>query len=70
MADRKTGVVKWFNGQKGYGFVTPDDGSNDVFVHHSAILGEGYKDLDEGDRIEFNVEAGEKGPKAAQVTKL
>jgi CspA family cold shock protein len=70
MADRKTGVVKWFNGQKGYGFVTPDDGSQDVFVHHSAILGEGYKDLDEGDRIEFNVEAGEKGPKAAQVTKL
>jgi CspA family cold shock protein len=70
MADRKTGVVKWFNGQKGYGFVTPDDGSKDVFVHHTAILGEGYKDLDEGDRIEFNVEPSEKGPKAAQVIKL
>jgi CspA family cold shock protein len=70
MADRKTGVVKWFNGEKGYGFATPDDGSKDVFVHHSAILAEGYRNLDEGDRIEFAVEAGEKGPKAAQVTKL
>jgi CspA family cold shock protein len=70
MADRKSGIVKWFNGEKGYGFATPDDGSKDVFVHHTAILGEGYKNLNEGDRIEFSVEAGEKGPKAAQVAKL
>jgi CspA family cold shock protein len=70
MADRKSGVVKWFNGEKGYGFATPDDGSKDVFVHHTAIIGEGYKNLDEGDRIEFEVEPGEKGPKAAQVTRL
>jgi CspA family cold shock protein len=70
MADRKVGVVKWFNGEKGYGFATPDDGSKDVFVHHTAILGEGYKNLNEGDRIEFEVEPSEKGPKAAQVTRL
>ena len=70
MADRITGVVKWFNGEKGYGFATPDDGSKDVFVHHTAILGSGYKNLNEGDRIEFSVEAGEKGPKATQVAKL
>jgi CspA family cold shock protein len=70
MSDRKTGVVKWFNGEKGYGFATPDDGSKDVFVHHTAILAEGFRNLNEGDRIEFNVEPGDKGPKAAQVTKL
>jgi CspA family cold shock protein len=70
MADRKAGVVKWFNGEKGYGFATPDDGSKDVFVHHTAILGVGYKNLNEGDRIEFEVEPGEKGPKAVQVTKV
>lgn len=70
MADRQTGVVKWFNSEKGYGFATPDDGSKDVFVHHSAILGEGFKNLNEGDRIEYDVEMGDKGPKAASVTKL
>ena len=70
MADRKTGIVKWFNGQKGYGFATPDDGSKDVFVHHSAILAEGFRNLNEGDRIEFGVEPGDKGPKAVQVTQL
>ena len=70
MSDRKTGVVKWFNGDKGFGFVTPDDGSKDVFVHHTAILGEGYKNLNEGERIEFNVEVGETGPMATQVTRL
>ena len=70
MADRKTGIVKWFNGEKGYGFVTPDDGSKDVFVHHSAILGDGYKNLNDGERIEFDVEPGDKGPKAASVTRL
>jgi len=68
--DRKTGVVKWFNGEKGYGFATPDDGSKDVFVHYSAIQADGYRNLNEGDRIEFDVEAGDKGPKAARVTRL
>jgi cold shock protein len=70
MADRKTGVVKWFSGEKGYGFATPDDGSKDIFVHHSAIEGDDFKNLNEGDRIEFDVEEGEKGPKAARVTRL
>ena len=70
MAERKTGVVKWFNGEKGYGFATPDDGSKDVFVHYTAIQAEGYRNLNEGDRIEFGVENGEKGPKAVQVTKI
>jgi len=68
--DRKTGVVKWFNGEKGYGFATPDDGSKDVFVHYSAIQADGYRNLNEGDRIEFDVEAGDKGPKAARVVRL
>ena len=70
MADRITGKVKWFNSDKGFGFATPDDGSKDVFVHHTAIIAEGFRNLNEGDRIEFEVEAGDKGPKAAQVTKL
>ena len=70
MAEKITGVVKWFNGEKGYGFATPDDGSKDVFVHHTAIQAEGFRDLNEGDRIEFNVEPGDKGPKAANVVKL
>lgn len=67
---RKTGVVKWFNEEKGFGFVTPDDGTKDVFVHHTAINGHGFKNLNEGDRIEFDTEAGDKGPKAVNVTKL
>ena len=70
MADRITGVVKWFNNEKGYGFATPDDGSKDVFVHYSAIQSDGYRSLNEGERIEFSVEMGEKGPKAVEVTKL
>jgi CspA family cold shock protein len=70
MADRITGKVKWFNSDKGYGFATPDDGSKDVFVHYSAIQSEGYRSLNEGDRIEFTLEAGDKGPKAIDVTKL
>ncbi len=68
--ERKTGVVKWFNGEKGYGFATPDDGSKDVFVHYTAIQADGFRNLNEGDRIEFDVEAGEKGPKAANVVRL
>jgi CspA family cold shock protein len=70
MAERKVGTVKWFNGEKGYGFATPDDGSKDVFVHHTAIQAEGFRNLFEGDRIEFSVEQGEKGPKATNVVKL
>lgn len=63
------GVVKWFSNQKGYGFITPDGGGKDVFVHHSAILGEGYKTLDEGQNVEFDVTNGPKGEQAANVRK-
>lgn len=66
----KTGKIKWFNDGKGFGFVTPDDGSKDVFVHFSAIQGEGFKSLAEGDKIEFDVQESEKGPKAANVRKI
>ncbi len=69
MSDRITGTVKWFNGSKGYGFITRDDGEKDVFVHFSAIQGEGYRNLDEGQRVEFEVEDSPKGPQAANVTK-
>jgi CspA family cold shock protein len=63
------GTVKWFNEAKGYGFITPDEG-NDVFVHFSAIQGEGFKTLAEGQRVEFEVVQGEKGPQAANVEKI
>ena len=65
-----TGIVKWFNAEKGYGFITPDNGAEDVFVHFSAIQGEGYKALDEGAAVEFEVIEGAKGPQAANVVKL
>ena len=64
------GTVKWFNDSKGFGFITLDDGSKDCFVHHSAIQGDGFKSLAEGDRVEFEVVQGEKGPSAENVTRL
>jgi len=63
------GTVKWFNPEKGYGFITREDG-DDVFVHHTAIVGEGYRSLDEGQRVSFDVTQGKKGPQASNVTKL
>lgn len=65
----KKGTVKWFNATKGFGFITTEDG-DDVFVHFSAIGGEGFKSLDEGQEVEFEVTDGEKGPQAVNVTKL
>jgi CspA family cold shock protein len=67
---RTTGTVKWFNDQKGFGFITPEDGSQDCFVHHSAIQMQGFKTLAEGDRVEFDVTQGQKGPAAENVVKL
>jgi len=64
------GKVKWFNNQKGYGFITPDGGGNDVFVHHSAISGEGYKTLEEGQEVEFEITKGPKGDQATNVKKI
>ena len=61
------GSVKWFNSTKGYGFITPDDGGKDVFVHHSAIQATGYRELTEGQRVEFDSEPGAKGPQATSV---
>lgn len=64
------GTVKWFNAEKGYGFITPDDGSKDLFVHFSEIQGSGYRSLDEGQKVEFEVGQGQKGPQAQQVSAL
>lgn len=65
----QTGTVKWFNAEKGYGFIQAESG-NDVFVHFSAITGEGFKSLDEGQRVQFNVVQGNRGPQAENVVKL
>ncbi len=67
---RTTGTVTWVNDAKGFGFITPEDGSKDCFVHHSAIQGTGFKSLGEGERVEFDVVQGQKGPAAENVTKL
>ena len=64
---RMTGTVKWFNDQKGFGFITPEDGSKDCFVHHSAIQADGFKSLQEGATVEFDVVEGQKGPAAENV---
>lgn len=70
MSDRQTGTVKWFNDSKGFGFIEVEGGGKDVFVHHSAIEMDGFKTLREGERVEFTVEQGQKGPAAAQVRTL
>ncbi len=62
------GTVKWFNDQKGYGFITPEDGAKDLFVHHSSIQGTGFKSLKDGQLVEFEVTEGTKGPQATNVT--
>ena len=64
------GTVKWFNGEKGFGFITQDDGGNDVFVHFSAIAADGYRSLDENQRVEYELTQGPKGPQAANVRPL
>ncbi len=67
---RATGKVKWFNEAKGFGFITPEDGSKDCFVHYSAIQGNGFRTLAEGDRVEFDIVQGQKGPAAENVSKM
>ena len=62
-----TGTVKWFSAEKGFGFITPEDGSADVFVHFSAIAGDGYRNLEENAKVEYDVTQGQKGPQAANV---
>lgn len=65
-----TGTVKWYNNEKGFGFITPDDGSKDCFVHRSSIQSDGYRSLADNDRVEFNIVQGQKGPAAENVVKI
>ena len=65
-----TGTVKWFNDDKGFGFITPDEGGKDLFVHHSGINSDGFRTLNEGARVSYDAESGDKGPKAVNVTPL
>jgi CspA family cold shock protein len=67
---RVTGTVKWFNDAKGYGFITPENGDKDCFVHHTAIQADGFRSLAEGERVEFEIVQGQKGPAAEKVTKV
>jgi CspA family cold shock protein len=66
---RTSGTVKWFNDAKGFGFITPDNGTKDCFVHHTAIKADGFRSLAEGDKVEFDIVEGQKGPAAENVTK-
>lgn len=70
MAERVRGTVKWFNDQKGFGFIAPESGAKDVFVHQTSIVANGFRTLAEGDRVEFSIEQGPKGPSASQVKKI
>jgi CspA family cold shock protein len=65
-----TGTVKWFSDEKGFGFITPDEGSRDLFVHHTAIAADGYRSLQEGSKVSYEEEAGPKGPKAINVNRI
>jgi cold shock protein len=67
---RVTGTVKWFNDAKGFGFITPENGDKDCFVHHTAIQADGFRSLAEGERVEFDIVQGQKGPAAEKVTKV
>ncbi|MBJ3815715.1 cold shock protein CspG [Shimwellia pseudoproteus] len=70
MSNKMTGLVKWFNADKGFGFISPTDGSKDVFVHFSAIQSDNFRTLEEGQKVEFTIENGAKGPAAANVVAL